>query len=362
MLWDSSGLVFGYVSLCSRSWLASLGNSQAPPFCELILILIRYRLLPIAAIITPASITVVAHQELATTPSTPRQLYYDPNQYGSLQTLVRTDYVGPSTDTLRTAYGSAMTGQILPIPAAQPNMSYTLQFVGPALRCDPADASLIQEVYDAYIDQLTGIEDQYHYIAWVPTTGGRLNLTETSDGLDLVSTDAAHIYIIPNTSVAGPVYVGGIMVTPEDAHYGYQDLLDCRLYNASYQAFLNFSYPSQTIDIQSRDLLNPVNVSTDISDWYYETVNNADIVGGQAQRICYQAIMHSLGKLLVGYEWWRDGYIVTAETSWAMMSINWTARDTAQHGLEELFQNMTLSMLSSASLTWVCHAFLGLSC
>lgn len=61
--------------------------------------------------------------------------------------------------------------------------------------------------------------------------------------------------------------------------------------------------------------------------------------------------MECVGRLLVGYEWWRDGFRIVERTSWAMMSIDWTSRDTAQQGLEELFQNITLSMLSIPSLT-----------
>ena len=163
------------------------------PIIRSVIALIHSRLLPIAAVITPATITVIGHQAITNTLSTPRQWYYDPSQYGNLQTVVRKDYLGPSPDTLRTAYGSAMTGQILPIPAAHPNMSYTLQFIGPALRCDAADSSLVNEVYEAYMDQLTSIEDAYRYIAWVPTTQGRLKLTATNASLDIVSTDTAHL-------------------------------------------------------------------------------------------------------------------------------------------------------------------------
>jgi hypothetical protein len=82
-----------------------------------------------------------------------------------------------------------MTGQQLVIPAAYSNMSYTLKFLGPALRCDPAEASLVHEVYEAYPRQLKGMKDYYRYIAWVPGAKGRLNLTVDSGYLDLVSTD-----------------------------------------------------------------------------------------------------------------------------------------------------------------------------
>ncbi|OAL43468.1 hypothetical protein IQ07DRAFT_292964 [Pyrenochaeta sp. DS3sAY3a] len=307
-------------------------------------------LLPIAAIITPATIIVVTAQNVLTSQGDPPQLYFDPHTYGNLQTSVRADYVGPSPDTLRTAFGTAMTGQILNIEQKQPNMTYNLEFLGPALRCDHADDALISEVFTSYKRYLSRIENQYRYIAWVPSKGSPGNLSfatgETMKTLDMVSTDAAHIFVIPNTTIAGPISIGGIQIGSDDDHYAYQDLLDCKLYNASYRANFNLTFPTQSINIESRKLLNPVNVSVDITDWRYRK-GPADTI---AQRICYQSIMDSFGRLLAGYEWWRDGFVMTQRTSWNMMAIDWTTRDGAQEGLEILFQNITLSMLSTSSL------------
>ncbi|KAE9964888.1 hypothetical protein EG328_010126 [Venturia inaequalis] len=311
-------------------------------------------LLPIAAVVTPATISVVLNQDVTTTKGTPPQLYFDPNQYGNLQTLVRADYLGPSSDTTRTAYGSALTGQILPIPASQSNLTYVLDFIGPAVRCEPASARFINDTYTAYRSQISqaGVENEYHYISWVPIAGKKINLTgATGTTLDVVSTDAAHIYIIPNTSVSGPIYVGGMEITSSVDHFGYQDLLDCSLYNASYTAFFNFSHPQQKIDIRSHTFLNPVNVSSDISQWRFSTKSSPNMIKQQAQCISYQSIMEAFGKLLVGYNWNRDGFTVNEATSWNMLSIDWTSRNATQRGLEELFQNITLSMLSVPALT-----------
>ncbi|KAH8724907.1 hypothetical protein GQ44DRAFT_727405 [Phaeosphaeriaceae sp. PMI808] len=310
-------------------------------------------LLPITAIVTPATMNVVTGENVLRLQGDPPQLYFDPNTYANLQTLVRSNYIGPSPDTLRTVFSSAMTGRILGIAQGHPNMTYTLQFLGPALRCDYADATLISNVYASYKRYLTGIENQYRYIAWVPSNNGRGNLSfatgENIASLDLESTDTAHIFFIPNTTSAGPNFVGGIQLGSNNDHYGYQDLLDCKLHNASYRAFFNLTFPTQAINVESRELLNPVNVSLDISKWQ-RPAGSPDAVAHQAQRICYQSIMDSFGRLLAGYEWWRDGYVVTQKTSWNMMAINWTTRDGTQKGLESLFQNITLSMLATSSL------------
>ena len=170
---------------------------------------------------TPAARIVSPHQETRDLFSTPRQLYFNPTRYANLQTVVRRDYVGPSPDSLRTAFSSAMTGQQLAIPAAYSNMSYTLNFLGPALRCDPIEASFVHEVYAAYLSQLTGIENEFRYIAWVPVANNQLKPSDSNTFLDLMSIDTAHLYVIPNTSSAGPIMVGGQLVSPHDTHYGY---------------------------------------------------------------------------------------------------------------------------------------------
>jgi hypothetical protein len=318
------------------------------------------RLLPIAAVITPATINVVARNKIASVEGTPPQLFFDPIQYAILQTTVKMSiYVSPSPDTLATAFGSAMTKQLLGISQTDANMTYDLQFYGPALRCDYAEPDFIDGAYNAYLLNFTSQESYYRYFAWVPIIGKNrtdLSVAEDEGGktLDIVSTDAAHLYIIPNTSIAaGPVFVGGILqLTPEDARYGIQDLLDCKLYNASYHTHFNLTFPTQSIEVRSREMLNPVHVSLDIWDWRSSS-STPELRVREAQRIAYQSIMDAFGRLLVGTERWREGLVATQKTSWNMVAIDWTTRDGAMKGLEQLFQNITLSMLSTPSLTQV---------
>jgi hypothetical protein len=316
-------------------------------------------LLPIAAVITPAAINVAPNQEVVNAMlSTPRQLYFDPEKYGTLLFSGQAEYIAPSPDTLKAAYGSAFTGSILSIPASELNMTYTLQLNGPAISCDVPSYSVIEDAYDTFMDQLykdrsPGTETQYVYISWVPSPNGPYNFTDTTQALDLNSTDAAHIYILPNTGVVGPTAINKTNDTANviDAYHGYQELLKCSLYNASYTVFFNFSYPQQNIDILSRKLLNPVSASTDISQWKSPNEDPPYIVEQRAQRICYQSIMEAFGRLLVGYETEKDGLTVNEQTSWNMMPIDWTSRNAAQLGLEVMFQNLTMSMLGVSSLT-----------
>jgi hypothetical protein len=308
-----------------------------------------FRLLPIAAIITPAAINVVTRVNILNTQGSPPQLFFDPDYYANLQTLINHIYIGPSPVTLRTAYGSAMTGQIQAITQESPNMTYTLDFLGPALRCDPADAAFVSGLNESYMGKFGTHGDKYFYAAWVPAKDiGSSNLTSvigsTMPTLDVTSTDAAHIYIIPNTTLMGPYFAGGQQMS-YNARYGYQDALDCKLYNASYRASFNLTFPNQVITVQSREFLNPVNVSTNQWDG-----SPSHSVSQNKHRLCYQSIMDSFGSLMVGWDHERDGG-TTTKGSWNMMAIDWTTRESSQRDIEQLFQNITLSMLSAPSLT-----------
>lgn len=93
--------------------------------------------------------------------------------------------------------------------------SYSLHFIAPALRCDLADTSLINETAVVYEDLGLGqAGDQYHHVAWAPNHFDRFDLdsidvTGAARFMDLVSIDAAHTYIIPNKLAASPVDIGG---------------------------------------------------------------------------------------------------------------------------------------------------------
>jgi hypothetical protein len=304
------------------------------------------RLLPIAAIITPAAINVVTRMNILNTEGSPPQLFFDPQHYASLQTVTNHIYIGPSPLTLRAAFGSAMTGQIQAITQENPNMTYTLDFLGPALRCDPAGAAFVSGLNESYMGKFGTHGDKYYYAAWVPAKDiGSTNLSSviTSDmpTLDVTSTDAAHIYIIPNTTMMGPYFAGGQQMSFNDK-YGYQDALDCKLYNASYRASFDLTFPNQVIRVQSREFLNPVKASTKEDD--------GSPVSQNKHRLCYQSIMDSFGRIMVGWDHVRDGG-TTTKGSWNMMAIDWKTRESSQRGIEELFQNITLSMLSTPSLT-----------
>ncbi|KAF2748562.1 hypothetical protein M011DRAFT_525633 [Sporormia fimetaria CBS 119925] len=246
----------------------------------------RFPLLTLLAVITPATISVVGRLSISTLETAVPQLDFDPSRYADLQTDAISAYISSSPDTLRIAYGSAMTRRILSIEQEYPNMTYTLQFFGPGLRCDDANADLVSEVNEAM----------------GATQGHKSNF------------------------------------------------LDCKLYNASYRAVFNLTFPNQDIRVESRELVNPVSASKDISVWEYQIGRSPDEGARRAQGICYQSVMEAFGRLLVGWETQEDGEVITWRTCWRMMAMKWNSGDDTRTGLGSLFENITLSMLSASPL------------
>lgn len=147
---------------------------------------------------TPGTITVNSTQELPEYAGLVPQLEYNYKQYLSLENDA--NYIGPSNLLARLAISSAMQGEILPIAAPQPNASYSMDFVGPALSCHPEDSKLLSNF--TYESTETG--DPISYISWVPSSiynatmttppgYGIINDTET---LDVESTDRARIFVL----------------------------------------------------------------------------------------------------------------------------------------------------------------------
>lgn len=62
--------------------------------------------------------------------------------------------------------------------------------------------------------------------------------------------------------------------------------------------------------------------------------------------------MGAFDKLVVGYQM-LDVFsgLTTARTAFPIMSIDWNGGEAAARGLQQLFQNITLSILSEGRLT-----------
>lgn len=318
------------------------------------------RSLPLAAIVTPGTITVSSTQQTPTTSGLVPQIEYDFSKFAS-QGCDRDGgctYSGPTNDLARTVISSATQGQILAIAAPQPNASYSMSFLGPALSCHTANSTNLTAVF--YNDTLSD-EGVLQYLSWVPSAKypnisiapvqygdgfDSVDLSWEGTTLDLLSTDSAKIFILGELGYANSTM--SVSYT----------LLQCSLKNASYKVNFDFRYPSQTVTVLARDILNSVPASSDVPN----TVPGygPDTLSPLSQpSIAYQAIMDAFGRVMVGQTTtpYLQG-IVSTSTLFPMTNVWSNIIDNANvseasevstlgPGIEELFQNITLSLLSS---------------
>ena len=113
--------------------------------------LILSRLIPVASILTPATLSIMS----ALPNPLPWSIRHVPNiQWASLNYVshvgvilegidVASPYVynGPSNEVLGIVRSVSSSGSILPIPISLPNASWTLEFSGPAVYCSNVSQS-----------------------------------------------------------------------------------------------------------------------------------------------------------------------------------------------------------------------------
>ncbi|KAF2162721.1 hypothetical protein M409DRAFT_26958 [Zasmidium cellare ATCC 36951] len=417
-------------------------------------------LLPIAFVITPATLSVVV------APVSPLQsdlLHVPQADFSSLKFLAPGQsnsfvggpadpntliYNGPTFTAQWIALAAAVSGSISSIPARSPNASYTLYFHGPSLRCGDLNSTMRdrmqQNILRAYRVG-SGCQQPYNFMAWTPATGnpvpglsssnsnpdpfanhdvpfptktpftmnagtvGPLDYSVIGPNGTTNATQVATIYFaaIPNFKYKE---IGGcttsLTATNERANaklaymFDNSTLLQCQLYNASYTATFTYTNGAQDIRI-SQEPLNPV----DTLAGFYMPLRNASescsafnanyqsctIDPVTLQRLSYQSIMDAFGRIFVGtvldgqQSKYGGSYVtktnvlsttllstkelafLRAPSNWANADVgvfsnvskdlqslyDWTpdqANASLKDTLEEMFQNITLSMFSSAHL------------
>lgn len=117
------------------------------------------------------------------------------------------------------------------------------------------------------------------------------------------------------------------------------NVTECVLHNATYTIDFSFQYPNETRKVA-------------ISDWL-NTVAIANIPTEREEAsVSYLAIMEALGKMLVGNATHSHyGSYTDHLTNWRLFEIDWSDGEAVRGGLESLFQNITLSLLSDSGLT-----------
>lgn len=252
----------------------------------------------------------------------------------------------------RLAYQAASSAQPVPIEAAHQNETYHLRFLGPAVRCAAAsNDTLLYEMSVTAHSQLMF----FSYMSWVlpaeKMLGPKPDNKDQDLGTDLVfgyvldswSEDAARIFIMTNNgddNITVGDRTNDTKFDPSELSLPLVNLTECLLYNATYDVDFSFRFPRQSRQVSISAWHNTISIR-DLTDSPKEPRERA--------AASYLAIMNAFGKLLVGYqELDMFSGLTTARTAFPILSIDW---NDAARGLEQLFQNITLSILSEGTLT-----------
>ena len=238
------------------------------------------------------------------------------------------------------------------------NETYSLTFNGPALKCASASESLIRNQSREFdYNRHGGVA--YQYFSWVPGDRPAVSTLDSSSSfqttVDETEGDVARIFVTTNTGTWNNTIPDNITLQAGNITNSYTattvvlNVTECQLWNATYDVDFSFQYPNQTRQVTISKWLNPVAPPT--SDLNSAAPSNATA----SSRLSYLCMMQAFGKLLVGYSATSQyiSTILSYYTVWQIMDINWSEGPAVQRGLESLFQNFTLSLLSNDQFTYV---------
>lgn len=250
-------------------------------------------------------------------------------------------YQQPSKEVYKAGWAAASSGEILSVPHPATNMTYNLVFNAPAVKCFAANATVQSNINFAY--GYAGSGGGFDFQCLVPggDQGALSNDTNSSTDdsssrvlLDTVSEDTARIFA---ASMAGSTCPVG---TPSSMNLCF-NTTECNLYNATYDVNFTFSGSAQNIQINKIDFLNTLAFTSIIN--YTDPANQVDL---QQEQQAYQTVMNALGAILVGYH--ATGG--SGDSQYQLTQIDWTSVDGMNNGMQELFQNMTISMMNQQPL------------
>lgn len=303
------------------------------------------RLIPLAAVIAPGSLVVTSDRRQNSTIIGVPQLSYDWQAYGQYTydpDHAASQLVAASTPLRRVAMTATTSSQITSMQPLFQNYTYEQQFYAPALRCFGANATLINNM-TASLNINIAVEQYLQFLAFTPNylldLSGPANGTdwESSDlysGMDEVSQDVYRLFVVPYSNI-----------TSSDLN----NTIECNLQNASYTAQIAFQNGVQSIELPQVDLLHDVAPTNEVG---INATSLTNVTSGESMRASYTNIMLAFSKILAGYS--QESHYGGTTTSYSyfdMTSIDWSTRQSSEKGLEQLFRNITLSVLSVPDLT-----------
>ncbi|KAF2158720.1 hypothetical protein M409DRAFT_61436 [Zasmidium cellare ATCC 36951] len=324
------------------------------------LVLIAWTI-PIAAIVTPGALSVSPSAQVRVADASVPQPNFNTSWYAERQAGgssavpgVSNSYsISAAADLYKLGFTAAAASEPVSLSFSQPNQTYHLDFYGPAVKCAAANDSVI---YNTTMSLGTNPYSGYtwRYASWVSDayaayqvapSGNYYNLSTSERSrspatVDYANTDAARIYVMTNTGnwnvtrrkhANGDPDASNIYTNPEIVQV---NVTECLLYNASYGVDFEFQYPNQTRQITVKEWFHPVAAVGSKAD--------------ELENIAYAGMMKVFGTLLVGTISYNHYSITsTLSTSWNIITIMDEYSEKVESGLEQLFQNYTLSLLSN---------------
>lgn len=188
------------------------------------------------------------------------------------------DYTGPSDDLLRASNAVASNGEILSIPSAGINATWSLEFYGPSLECNDAGRNLQTPFVDDLARYLRrskngGAQQQYGFIAWYPNldANGTIQVPANANRSDPASlalySDSAVIDVgslVPAATVSNLGHSSTplalmILTQPfgsssdQGSDLG-SKLRSCQLFNTTYRVLFNYTNGNQEVNVtETRD-------------------------------------------------------------------------------------------------------------
>ncbi|KIW34877.1 uncharacterized protein PV07_01624 [Cladophialophora immunda] len=202
-------------------------------------------LLPISAIITPGTLSVqpVLVSETGALVVPQRSFTTDSNLFcGVITDANTTTYASMSTGLSNPTFATVLSNSVLPLESSSTNLTFNLQFFGPAVSCDMSSDEEFSWAKRAMLEYENMTDTRVFYFGWAPQPGWGPDVngsffasTDVQIGnnrLDFVSKDAARVFIYLNTT---GVDESGNRI-PDFVGKAEAQMMTCALYNASYDA------------------------------------------------------------------------------------------------------------------------------
>jgi hypothetical protein len=353
-----------------------------------------YRLIPIASVVTPGTLSVESRAIFPPITSPIRvptlgldslNFLSDMQSFGDAQYFTTTRregeylYQGPSRSIENVALNVGTNGKIMSITPPSLNSTWELDFHGPGIQCSNLEGQDRQDVLEnvAHATNKMGTT-MYTFLAWTYTWDKNTTLlNDTSpDSTLMLPFDGS----VPNIELVNPraamppvLYVG---VLPCEAHEtGWTSKLQeatftkCELVNTTYHSDFTFSNGNQNVDTSTQsDTDTPISnvgivagpgysalMGKNCTEDYNEEFHTMDgplcsFDKFLARKLSYQAIFNAFSQLVLGSVKWEDYMNPVVDTN----ILNTVLIDSPEmHFVRQMHQNnlttLQNSMMKSAS-------------